>query len=83
MKFEPTYLKRSYCFVVPSFAQYFNELVAKIYCHLHVNKLFLQALNSFDLDVVAFSVFFCFVLRFFWGGFLCWMDLPRIRIQAH
>ena len=50
MKFEPTYLEGSFCFVVSSFAQYFNEQVAKIYCHLHVNKAFLQALNSFDLD---------------------------------
>ena len=50
MKFEPTYLERSCCFVVPSFAQYFNEQVAKIYRHLHVNKAFPQALNSFDLD---------------------------------
>ena len=49
MKSEPTYQERSYCFVVPSFAQYFNEHVAKIYYHLHVNKAFPQALNSFDL----------------------------------
>lgn len=49
MKFEPTYQERSCCFVVPSFAQYCNEQVAKIYSHLHVNKAFSQALNSFDL----------------------------------
>lgn len=40
MKFEPTYLERSYCFVVPSFAQYSNEQLAKIYRHLHVNNFF-------------------------------------------
>lgn len=49
MKFEATYLERSYCCIVLSFAQYFNEQVAKIYFHLHVNKAFPQALNSFDL----------------------------------
>lgn len=54
MKFEPTYLERSYCFVFPSFAHYCNEPLAKIYPHLHVNKAFLQALNSFDLDDVFF-----------------------------
>lgn len=67
MKFEPTYLERSYCFVVPSFAQYFNEQVAKIYCHLHVNKAFPQALNSFDLDYMhcffAQLLFFRLILR--------------------
>lgn len=33
MKFEPMYKEGSYCFVVPSFAQYFNERVAEIYYH--------------------------------------------------
>lgn len=59
MKFEPTYLERSYCFVIPSFAQYFNEQVAKIYFHLHVNKAFPQALNSFDMDNMCFLFFCC------------------------
>lgn len=59
MKFEPTYQERSYCFVIPSFAQYFNEQVAKIYFHLHVNKAFPQALNSFDLDYMFFCVCVC------------------------
>lgn len=50
MKFEPTYLERSCGFVVvappPSFAQYFNEQVAKICFHLHVNKAFLKRLTA-------------------------------------
>lgn len=44
MKSEPTYRDRSYRFVGPSFAQYFNEHVVKIYYNLHVNKSFPQAL---------------------------------------
>ena len=61
MKFEPTYQERSYCFVVPSFAQYSNEQVAKIYYHLRVNKAFPQALNSFDLAAMDYksSFFLC------------------------
>ena len=70
MIFEPTYAKGSCCFVVPSFAQYFNEQVAKIYCHLHVNKASPQALNSFHLDYMCP----------FLGG---QTNLPRIGIQAH
>lgn len=65
MKFEPTYLERSYCFVVPSFAQYFNEQVAKIYCHLHVNKAFPQALNSFDLDYMHCLLHCFFFFKYF------------------
>lgn len=65
MKFEPI-SGESYCFVVPSFAQYFNEHVSKIYCHLHVNKAFPQALNSFDLG-------------YMWGFCVRWTNLPRIR----
>lgn len=63
MKFEATYLERSYCFIVLSFAQYFNEQVAKIYFHLHVNKAFPQALNSFDLcNMWFFFVCVCVLL---------------------
>lgn len=60
MKFEATYLERSYRFIVLSFAPYFNEQVAKICFHLHVNKAFPQALNSFDLgNMCFFFLFFC------------------------
>lgn len=74
MKFEATYLERSYCFIVLSFAQYFNEQVVKIYFHLHVNKAFPQALNSFDLGNIRFFILFYFLL---------YDPPPSIRIEAH
>ena len=61
MKFEPTYQERSYRFVVPSFAQYSNEQVAKIYYHLRVNKAFPQALNSFDLAATDYKSCFFYI----------------------
>lgn len=46
----------------PSFAQYFNEHVAEIYYHLHVNKAFLQPLKAFDLSVADRKSSFFFLL---------------------
>lgn len=62
MKFEPMNKKRSYCFVVPSFAQYFNEHKLQIYYHLQVNKAFPQALKGFDLTVAGRKSSFFFLL---------------------